>query len=246
MMVTKKLNAILEIGTEEIPARFVREFLDDLKKKAEEKLAANRIEYLSVRTLGTYRRLTLYIEGIAPKQIDQSFEAKGPSKEIAFDKEGKPTGAGIGFAKSRGVEVKDLIIKTEGPKEYVFARVFKKGQPTEKILQTLFPEIITSLYLPLSMRWGEGDFKFIRPIHWLLALIGNKPVKFMLAGITSSNKSFGHRYMVPKSDDGHHRFLAFGKQPIELSTYLKALQATKGLWLITRREKQRSKLQSLL
>jgi glycyl-tRNA synthetase beta chain len=232
----KKLNAILEIGTEEIPARFVRELLEDLKKKAEEKLAANCIEYSSVRTLGTYRRLTLYIEGIAPKQADRSFEVKGPPKEAAFDQKGWPTQAGIGFAKSRGVAVKDLIVKTEGTKEYVFARVFQKGLSTEKILQILFPEIITSLYLPLSMRWGDGDFKFIRPIHWFLALIGKKTIGFSLAGIKSSNKTFGHRYLKPNQ-------IVFGSKPIDLVTYLKALKS-KGV--MVNYDERRLKIRSLV
>jgi len=187
-------NALLEIGTEEIPARFMPGFLNDLKAKAEEKLKRERISFGEVKTLGTCRRLTLYVENIAPKQEDLIEEMKGPPAEVAFDASGKPTPAAIGFAKAQNISLKKLTVRTVGPKNYVFAKVIRKGKPTEKVLQTLFPDIITSLYQPLAMRWGELDFKFIRPIHSLLALCGKNVVKFKLAGIESSNRTFGHRY----------------------------------------------------
>lgn len=188
------LNALLEIGCEEIPARFMPGFLKDLGEKAEEKLKQERISFSNVQTLGTYRRLTLYIEDIAKKQPDLAEELKGPPAERAFDSSGKPTQAAIGFAKSQGISVEDLTVKTVGGKNYVFAQVVRKGKTAEKVLATLFPEIIASLYQPLTMRWGSLDFKFIRPIHWIVALCGNKVVKFELAGIKSSAKTQGHRY----------------------------------------------------
>ena len=188
------LNAILEIGCEEIPARFMPGFLADLKNKALEKLKAERLEVGQIITLGTYRRLTLYIEGLAKKQADLSFEAKGPPAAIAFDQEGKPTKAAIGFAKTQGLSVEKLEVRAVSGKDYVFAKVLRKGQTAEKVLAKLFPEIITTLYQPLAMRWGNLDFKFIRPIHWLLALCGSKVVKFSLAGVKSGNTTVGHRY----------------------------------------------------
>ncbi|MFA5840017.1 MAG: glycine--tRNA ligase subunit beta [Candidatus Margulisiibacteriota bacterium] len=183
------LNALLEIGCEEIPARFMPAFLEDLKKKTEEKLAREKLIYEKVQTLGTYRRLTLYIEGLSAKQPDISEENRGPAAEIAFDALGVPRPAAIGFAKGQGVAVTALVVKPVNGKNYVFAQISRKGQSTEKVLATLFPEIISSLYLPLAMRWGDLDFKFIRPIHWIVALCGSKVVKFELAGIKSSNKS---------------------------------------------------------
>jgi len=184
------LNALLEIGCEEIPARFIPGFLDDLKKKAEDKLKAERITFDKVETFGTYRRLTLYIENIATRQDDLSFEAKGPPANIAFDKEGKPTPAAIGFAKKQGLTLDDLKVENN----YVVARVLKKGLPTNKVLQKLFPEIISSLYQPLAMRWGSEDFKFIRPIHWIVGLLGSSVVRFEIAGVRSADKTQGHRY----------------------------------------------------
>jgi len=175
------LKALLEIGCEEIPARFMPGFLADLKKNAEEKLKREKLEFAKVETLGTYRRLTLYIDGLAAKQPDIIEEIKGPPAEIQLAVEK--------FAAGQGVAVKDLITKELGPKKYVFAEINKKGQPAAKILAKLFPEIISSLYQPLSMRWGDLDFKFIRPIHWLAAICGEKAVKFELAGVKSDNKT---------------------------------------------------------
>ncbi len=181
------LKALLEIGCEEIPARFMPGFLQDLKKQAQEKLEREKLSFSSIQTLGTYRRLTLVIEGLAKKQPDESLEIKGPPAEFAFDGAGKPTKAAAGFARSQGATLDDLEVRTLGSKNYVFAKVTRKGQSAAKVLAKLFPEIISSLYQPLSMRWGSQDFKFIRPIHSILALCGDKIVKFELAGIKTSN-----------------------------------------------------------
>ncbi|MDI6732029.1 MAG: glycine--tRNA ligase subunit beta [Candidatus Margulisbacteria bacterium] len=188
------LNALLEIGCEEIPARFMPGFLDDLKKKAEEKLIRERLSFGSVQTFGTYRRLTLYIENLGAKQPDIVEENRGPAAEIAFDPSGVPRPAAVGFAKGQGIAVSDLFIQPVNGKNYVFAKITRKGQTAEKVLKTLFPEIITSLHLPLAMRWGDLDFKFIRPIHSILAMCGGRAVKFELAGVKAS------KIKVPKAD----------------------------------------------
>jgi glycyl-tRNA synthetase beta chain len=187
-------NILLELGCEEIPARFLPGFLADLKKKAAEKLVRERLTFDSVQTLGTPRRLTLYIENLAAKQPDVTEELKGPLADAAFDASGKPTQAALGFARAHGVDPDKLFVRTMGPKNFVFAKVTRKGKKAEEVLKTLLPEIISSLYQPLSMRWGELDFKFIRPIHNILALCGKESIKFELAGIKSGSSTFGHRY----------------------------------------------------
>ena len=165
------LNAILEIGCEEIPARFMPGFLDDLKTKAEEKLARERMAFGKVLTLGTYRRLVLYIENLIAKQPDVTEELKGPLADAAFDADGRPTQAAQGFARAHGVPVEKLFVRTMGNlpagqagKNFVFAKVVRKGKKTEDVLKTLFPEIISSLYQPLAMRWGEPRFQ-VHPAH---------------------------------------------------------------------------------
>ncbi|MCX5726188.1 MAG: glycine--tRNA ligase subunit beta, partial [Candidatus Saganbacteria bacterium] len=189
-----KTNVLLEIGTEEIPARFVAGFIADLREKTEKALSSERIKYSKVVTLGTPRRLALYIDSVDPRQVDVFAEKKGPPKEQAFHKNGEPTQAAIGFAKSAGVPLEKLQIKSVGDREYVFVSIVEKGRPAEIVLKELFPKMINSIYLPLAMRWGEGEVKFIRPIHWILALYGDKIIKFELAGVMSGKITFGHRY----------------------------------------------------
>ncbi|MFA5034910.1 MAG: glycine--tRNA ligase subunit beta, partial [Candidatus Margulisiibacteriota bacterium] len=152
---SKKLNLLLEVGCEEIPARFMPGFLSDLKTKAEEKLRRERLAFGQVIILGTNRRLVLFVEELADGQADLSEEVKGPPADIAFDQAGNPKPAATGFAKSQGIELKDIVIKPVGNKNYLFAKVEKKGEKTAKLLPALLPEILTSLYQPLAMRWGD-------------------------------------------------------------------------------------------
>ena len=189
------MNALLEVGVEEIPARFMPGFLEDLKEKAEKELKAAKLSFKSLRTLGTARRLVVFIEGIPEKQPDVVEEKKGPPKERAYNPDGKPGQAAIGFAKSLGLNVEDLKIKTFEGKDYVFAKKKSIGLPAEKVLSEVFLKTLTSLYLPISMKWGSGDSKFIRPVHWILAVCGSKLVSFEFAGIKSSLNTFGHRYI---------------------------------------------------
>lgn len=192
--ISKPLNALLEIGCEEIPARFMPEFLKDLKLKADEKLKRERLTFTRIATVGTFRRLTLFIEGLPAKQNDQTDEVRGPSAEVAFDASGKPTQAALGFAGSQKVDVNSLSVRTVNNRNYVYAKVVRKGKLTADVLKYVLPEIITTLYQPLAMKWSNLDFKFIRPIHSIVALLGNQVIKFELAEIKSSNQTFGHRY----------------------------------------------------
>ncbi|MDD5594487.1 MAG: glycine--tRNA ligase subunit beta, partial [Candidatus Margulisbacteria bacterium] len=192
--ISKPFNALLEIGCEEIPARFMPEFLKDLKLKAEEKLKRERLTFTHIATVGTFRRLTLFIEGLPAKQNDQTDEVRGPSAEVAFDASGKPTQAALGFAGSQKVDVNSLSVRTVNNRNYVYAKVVRKGKLTADVLKAVFPEIITTLYQPLAMRWSDLDFKFIRPIHSIVALLDKQVVKFELAGVKSGNVTFGHKY----------------------------------------------------
>jgi len=192
---TKQKNALFELGLEEIPARFMPGMLADLKDKAKKELEAARLPFKSVETYGTPRRLVLYIEGLPEKQRDLSKEIKGPTREAAFGKNGTPTPAAEGFAKSHGISISDLKIKKVGEKEFVFALATEKGLATEKILERILPQIIKSLYLPISMRWGKVDYRFVRPIHWIFAACGSKVLNLEIAGIKASNSTYGHRSM---------------------------------------------------
>jgi len=187
-------DLLLEIGTEEVPAHVMPHLLADLKRLAGDMLAARRIAYESLRTIGTPRRSALLVTGLAERQEDVSTETRGPSVAIAFDAEGNPTKAGAGFARGQGIEPSALI-QRDG---YVYAAVHEKGAETAQLLTEMLPELIRAIPLPNSMRWGDLDFRFIRPIRWLVALYGTDVVPFTLANVTSGNTSRGHRTLAPQ------------------------------------------------
>ena len=184
-------NLLFEIGTEEVPSHVMPGTLAQLKENAEKALNENRIAFTAIRTLGTPRRTALIVEGLAEKQEDVASENRGPSVKIAFDADGNPTKAAQGFARGQHVDPKDLVVK-DG---YVYAEVHEEGQPTAKLLETLLPELVCSLSFPNNMRWGDLDFKFIRPIRWFVALYGSDVIPFELANVKSGRTSRGHRFL---------------------------------------------------
>jgi glycyl-tRNA synthetase beta chain len=190
---------LLEIGTEEIPAGFIPQALVDLENLIRKELDVNRINFDGVKTLGTPRRLVLVIESISEKQRDEEIRKVGPSKQAAFDAEGKPTKAAIGFAKSQSVPVESLkLIQTEKG-EYVCAVKQEFGRPTLELLSSVLPKLILSIPFQKSMRWAEVPIRFARPIHWVLALFGGEVVPFEVGNVRSGNLTYGHRFMHPGS-----------------------------------------------
>ena len=182
---------LLEIGTEEIPAHTMPGILNQLKTLAEKNLTEARINFGEVQTLGTPRRLALLVSDVAANQANVETEKKGPSTKIAFDKDGKPSKAAIGFARGQKVAPEDLITR-DG---YVYAVIREAGKPSAEILKTLLPKIICELNFPNNMRWGNLDFKFIRPLRWLVALFGEEVIPFELANVQSGRISRGHRFL---------------------------------------------------
>ena len=188
-----KRDLLFEIGTEEIPAHVMPHLLEDLAQLAETMLKEHRLSYEKVRTLGTPRRAALIVTGLAERQEDINTETRGPSVAIAFDADGNPTKAGAGFARGQGVDPSALI-QRDG---YVYASVHESGAATAELLTSLLPDLVRTIPLPNSMRWGDLDFRFIRPIRWFVALYGTEIVPFTLAGVTSGNHSRGHRTLAP-------------------------------------------------
>ena len=184
-------NLLLEIGTEEVPAHVMPGILKQLKEHAEKAFQELRLDYQSVRTVGTPRRSALLVSGLAEKQEDVSSENRGPSVKIAFDADGKPTKAAEGFARGQKIDAKDLVAK-DG---YVYAMVHQEGEATAKLLETLLPKLICELSFPNNMRWADLDFKFIRPLRWIVALFGSDVIPFEVAEVSSGRVSRGHRVL---------------------------------------------------
>ncbi|MEG0398406.1 MAG: glycine--tRNA ligase subunit beta [Cetobacterium sp.] len=188
------MRLLFEIGMEEIPARFLGQALKDLKHNLEGKLKENRIAFDEIKTFGSPRRLVLLVENLSETQEDLNILNMGPGKAVAFDANGEISRAGLGFAKSQGVEAKDLEI-VETPKgEYIAVRKFMKGDETSNLLSDLLKSLVLELNFAKSMKWGDKKLKFARPIQWFVALADNNVVEFEIEGIKSGNVSRGHRF----------------------------------------------------
>ncbi|MEW6183062.1 MAG: glycine--tRNA ligase subunit beta [Bacillota bacterium] len=186
---------LLEIGTEEIPARFLPGALEELSKKAASLLSEARLGFGAVETYGTPRRLVLFVRRVPERQEPLLQEVKGPARQAAYDAFGKPTKAAAGFARSRGVDVTELVVRKAGKTEYVFAVKQEPGKPAKEVLAELCPRLITSLGFPKPMRWGDTEMRFIRPIRWLTSLYGDEPVIFSIDELVSGRESRGHRFL---------------------------------------------------
>jgi glycyl-tRNA synthetase beta chain len=190
---------IFEIGTEEIPSDFFDEGIKQLGQLAESHFKDNRIEMEErLETYGTPRRLILIAKALGENQGDTLQEITGPPKSAAFDAQGNPTKAVLGFAKKQAIPVDQLEILQTPKGEYLYVKRKIPGRPTSEVLSEILPRIIADMSWPKSMRWGSIGFPFVRPIHWILALFDGRVIPFEIAGISSANKTRGHRFMAPQ------------------------------------------------
>ncbi|MFZ5822965.1 MAG: glycine--tRNA ligase subunit beta [Bacillota bacterium] len=195
---TERRNLLLEIGTEEIPARFCGPALEQLKANATKALNDARLDFALIDVFGTPRRLVLYVKDLALLQKDVEMVAKGPAKKVAFDAEGKPTIPAQKFAQGQGVAVEDLEVRAdEKGGEYIYARKLVKGESVAKVLPPLLASLVTSIDWPKSMRWADRSIRYARPIKWILALLGDRRVPFDVDGIETVDTTRGHRVLGP-------------------------------------------------
>ncbi|MBP2017281.1 glycyl-tRNA synthetase beta chain [Symbiobacterium terraclitae] len=191
-------NLILEIGTEEIPARFCAPALEQLKANAVKALDEARLDYEVVDVFGTPRRLVLYVRNLALMQRDVEMEVKGPPRKAAFDAEGNPTVAARKFAEGQGVAVEDLQVRPdEKGGEYLYARKLIKGESVTAVLPPLLAGLVTSIHWPKAMRWADREIRYARPIKWILAMLGDRRVPFVVDGIETVDTTRGHRVLGP-------------------------------------------------
>ncbi|MHC1719038.1 MAG: glycine--tRNA ligase subunit beta [Acidaminococcaceae bacterium] len=182
---------LFEIGTEEIPAKFMPGILEQLKGLAEKKLQELRVPFASVTVFGTPRRMTFIADGVEETQASTVVESKGPSIKIAFGPDGVPSKAAQGFARGQGIAVEDLIVRDE----YVYAVKKLTGQAVIDLLPAFLVDIVESLSFPKNMRWADHDFRFVRPIRWLVALLDNKIIPIEITGVKSGRNTIGHRFL---------------------------------------------------
>ncbi len=189
---------LLEIGVEELPARFIKPAEEGLLRLLKEGLDSRRIAYGQMRAYGTPRRIVVLIDEMDERQKENISLKYGPPAARAYDPEGKPMPAAIGFARSQGVDVSELTVRKKDGKDGVdllCVEKIEKGGETKNVLADFLPDAIGRIPFQKKMRWGQGRFEFGRPIHWVVALLGDEVINFEVAGVTSGNVSRGHRFL---------------------------------------------------
>jgi len=198
----------LEIGTEEIPAGFLPKAMADMEGLVRKELESARLTFGTVRTLATPRRLVLHVTDIPALQPDAETTALGPARSIAFGPDGKPGKAAEGFARGQGIDVSQLTVIATDKGEYLAAVKKETGKPVHLLLAEILPRLIGNIPFKKSMRWGDFDVRFARPIHWIVALFDGIVVPFSFGPIESGSVSRGHRFMgntaFPVRDFGHY------------------------------------------
>jgi glycyl-tRNA synthetase beta chain len=192
-------DLLFEIGAEEIPAGFVPQALEQLERELAKALDDARLAHGEVKAVGTPRRLAVWARDLAARQTDATSQAFGPPVAQAFDAEGKPTPAALGFARSQGVDVAALE-RAQTPKgERVAVTKVEKGRKAEQVLPGLLEKLLLGVRFRKSMRSRFDDVTFARPVRWLVALHGGRPVKVRFGEVASGKVTFGHRFKAPKA-----------------------------------------------
>lgn len=187
---------MFEIGTEEIPAIPLYAATDQLAKDAEKALDEARLSHGAVEAMSTPRRMLLIVEDLASESEALSIKAKGPSASIAYDADGSPTKAAVGFARGKGVDIEDLVVdEDESGVEYVYAHVEQPSQKAVDVLPGILTGIMSSISWPKSQRWGSGRTTFSRPIRWIVALYGGDVLDMEYAGLKAGDTTRGNRLM---------------------------------------------------
>jgi glycyl-tRNA synthetase beta chain len=190
-------DLLFEIGAEEIPAGFVPPALRQLQEDLAKGLAEARLAHGEVKAVGTPRRLAVWARAVAPRQTDARTEAFGPPVAQAYDAQGQPTAAALGFARSQGVDVADLG-RAQTPKgERVAVTKVEKGRKAEQVLPALLERLVHGLRFDKSMRSRYDEVTFARPVRWMVALLGGRPLRVRFGEVVSGARTFGHRFVAP-------------------------------------------------
>lgn len=188
---------VLEVGSEELPARFLPTVEKEVRERMEQALASASLPYESLSVHSTPRRTVLHLHGLAASQPLREEVALGPSVKAAFDAAGKPTKAAEGFARGQGVDVSSLFTTETEKGVYVAARKSVGGANASDVLAEICPAMISALPFPKRMRWGSGTFAYARPMHWIVALLDDAVVPFSVGSVSTGRETWGHRIHGP-------------------------------------------------
>ena len=190
---------LFELGCEELPSAAVWPLADALATNFLALLEKAKIHYAGIKSFATPRRLAFLVSGLQDEQPSQIISRRGPALAAAYDAEGKPTAALLGFAKSCGVDVRDLVSSKTDKGEWLVHESTVKGAKTTELLPTMINQVLATLPIAKPMRWGNGDVEFARPIHWAVMLFGNEVIACDILGVKTGCHSYGHRFHHPQA-----------------------------------------------
>ncbi len=188
---------LFEIGTEELPSWYVLQAKSAIIDLLGQYLDEVQLPYKNIASYATPRRITVLIKDLAEKNLERIEKRRGPAANVAFYEVGGPTKAGIGFARSSGVEPSDLRLEEIEKGKYVFAYIKQGGKSAKDLLLPILKKVVENLPAPRKMRWGTVETAFLRPIVWLTALLDSEVLPIKVADLTAKNISFGHRFLAP-------------------------------------------------
>lgn len=194
----KREDCLIEIHTEELPPKALKKMSDAFHQQIESRLQKADLEFNNIKSYATPRRLAVLVEGLASGQPDKVVERKGPAVNAAYDKDGKPSKACEGFARSCGVEVGKLITLKTDQGEWVGYKQKVKGQKIEELLPEMVEQAAHALPIPKRMRWSDSPVEFVRPVHSVILLYGKKVIKGEVLGCKTGNVTEGHRFHCDK------------------------------------------------
>ncbi len=187
------LPLLLEIGSEEIPARFVPGAIAALEERFVAAMAEARLVVEGVRVLATPRRLVLLVEGITGRQPDRDLTIKGPPVSVAFDDQGQPTPAAVGFSRKVGVALENCERGEDQRGEFLLVRKQEAGRAAKDVLAEILPALVLGLTFRKVMRWGDHDLEYTRPLQWVVALLGDEVIPLEVGYLAAGRLSRGHR-----------------------------------------------------
>ncbi len=187
-------DLLFELGTEELPPKALHTLMEALRDEVEARLEKAQLEFASTRAYATPRRLALVVHALAERQPDRVVERRGPALKAAFDADGRPTPATLGFAQSCGVAVEDLETLRNAKGEWLLCRLHQPGVPATELLPDLLRQALAALPIPKRMRWSDRKDEFVRPVHWAILLFGSEVIDTEILGVRTGNLTRGHRF----------------------------------------------------
>lgn len=190
-------NLIVELGTEELPPKALKSLSESFAQSIQQGLEQNELQFENVKPLATPRRLAVYIEGLQEQQADKVVEKRGPSVDVAFDENGNATKAAQGWARSNGIDVSQAQRLKTDKGEWLLHKAEVKGQSIDALLPGIVESALKQLPIPKPMRWGDSDAQFIRPVHTLTLLYGERLIEADILETPSARHINGHRFHSP-------------------------------------------------